>query len=75
MAKTSPVDEMTQQLDALSLKQLLEVRAKVDALIKEKSLLEKVIELVDEWINDESGYDEETYPHIEAALNQSRLSW
>ena len=53
---------------------LLEVRAKVDALIKEKSSLEKVIELVDEWINDESGYDEETYPQIQAALNQSRLS-
>jgi hypothetical protein len=34
--------------------------------------LKKFIELVDEWLTDESGYDEETYPQIEAALNQNR---
>ncbi|MEA5513916.1 hypothetical protein VB654_07685, partial [Nodularia sp. UHCC 0506] len=33
--------------------------------------LEKVIGLVDEWMADESGYDEETYPQIEVALNQN----
>ena len=36
--------------------------------------LEKVIELVDEWMADESGYDEQTYPQIETALNQNQLS-
>lgn len=36
--------------------------------------LEKIIALVDEWIADESGYDQETYPQIEAALNKNKLS-
>ncbi|MDZ8067860.1 MAG: hypothetical protein RMY64_19910 [Nostoc sp. DedQUE08] len=36
--------------------------------------LEKVIKLVDEWMADESGYDEQTYPQIETALNQNQLS-
>jgi hypothetical protein len=36
--------------------------------------LEQLIELVDEWMTDESGYDEEMYPQIQAALTQNRLS-
>ncbi|MFN6478476.1 hypothetical protein [Nostoc sp. DedQUE07] len=36
--------------------------------------LEKVIKLVDEWMANESGYDEQTYPQIETALNQNQLS-
>ncbi|MFM5981493.1 MAG: hypothetical protein ACKO9I_13205 [Sphaerospermopsis kisseleviana] len=36
--------------------------------------LEKIIALVDECIADESGYDQETYPQIEAALNKNKLS-
>jgi hypothetical protein len=36
--------------------------------------LEKLIELVDEWMADESGYDGQTYPQIETALNQNQLS-
>jgi hypothetical protein len=147
MPKTSSLDVIMQQLDALSLAELLKVRAKVDALIEGKSLplpnifsagsyqrttfvwsdkrdidigiplpaiipgsnikghiryaftlekiersklneyevvqiseleadkddsLKKVIGLVDEWMDDESGYDEETYPQIETALNQNR---
>lgn len=36
--------------------------------------LENVIELIDEWMADESGYDEQTYPQIETGLNQNRLS-
>jgi hypothetical protein len=40
----------------------------------EDETLEDAIKLVDEWMSDESGYDEETYPQIEAALNQNRLS-
>ncbi|AFY31298.1 hypothetical protein [Calothrix sp. PCC 7507] len=144
MPKTSQLDVIMQQLDNLSVEELLAVRAKVDALIegksslllkilsfgsytmpttvssdirdidvasvltseipgssirgllrsaiisgnlghnnlqayqvvqffklavKEDDSLEKVIELVDEWIADESGYDEEIYPQIETALN------
>ncbi len=118
MSKTSSINEFIQQLDTLSLEQLLEVREKVNALIKEKALesalypdarspivvlgqpgagkstllarllgaklpkdvdvedetLEDAIKLVEEWMSDESGYDEETYPQIDAALNQNRLS-
>ncbi|MBF2006022.1 MAG: hypothetical protein IGS49_11290 [Chlorogloeopsis fritschii C42_A2020_084] len=120
MPKTSSLDVIMQQLDALSLAELLKVRAKVNALIKGKSLplsnnfiagsyqrvtfvsndekdidisvilenirrsqlnedkvvqcseletkkddsLKKVIELVDEWMDDQSGYDEEAYPQL-----------
>ncbi|MBX9253735.1 hypothetical protein H1Q63_07185 [Desmonostoc muscorum CCALA 125] len=41
---------------------------------KGNDTLEKVRELVDEWMADESGYDEQTYPQIEAGLNQNRMS-
>jgi hypothetical protein len=37
--------------------------------------LEKLIKLVDEWMADESDYDQQTYPQIEAALNQNKLSF
>jgi len=33
--------------------------------------LKQAIALVDEWMNEESEYDEQTHPQIEAALNQS----
>ncbi|MEH2421765.1 MAG: hypothetical protein V7K48_12835 [Nostoc sp.] len=42
--------------------------------VKGDDTLEKVIELVDEWMADESGYDEQTYPQIETGLNQNRMS-
>ncbi|MBD2664148.1 hypothetical protein [Richelia sinica] len=122
MNKTLMIDVVMQQLEALSIEELLVVRAKVDALIHNKISsvyqnqsgigviptaicylgnaqpvssnnigmpfernvsspkqennysLEKIIELVDEWMADESNYDQETYPHIEAALNQKRVS-
>lgn len=32
--------------------------------------LDSMIELVDNWLQDDSGYDEEIYPLIEAALTQ-----
>ncbi|YAF96337.1 MAG: hypothetical protein AB3A66_01165 [Nodularia sp. CChRGM 3473] len=129
MDKTSSINVIMQQLDALSLAELLEIKARVDALVEEKfspfsqirqdfahrkynyltpttgilgsyhqmtfvssqtrdiditdfegfvepktngdDSLEKVIGLVDEWMADESRYDEETYPQIEAGLNQN----
>ncbi len=42
--------------------------------VKEDDSLEQIIELVDEWMTDESGYDEESYPQIQAGLTQNRLS-
>ena len=33
-----------------------------------------VLALLDEWSADESGYDEETWPKIKEALNESRRS-
>lgn len=150
MVKKPSLDVIIEQLNALSLPELLQVRAKVNALIEEKSLnasilssgsyqrmisvsgdnediditnplsgvissysiktrrktaditfindvdfskliayeiarisklkankddsLEKLIDLVDEWMDDESGYDEESYPQIETGLNQNHPS-
>ena len=34
----------------------------------------EAIELLDEWLADESGYDEETWPELKAALERDRLS-
>jgi predicted RNase H-like HicB family nuclease len=36
--------------------------------------VEDLIELVDEWMNEDSSYDEEVYPQIDAALKQNRVS-
>ena len=41
---------------------------------KESESLRELIGLVDEWMSDESGYDETTYPQIEAALQKNQLS-
>ena len=35
---------------------------------------ENVVRLLDEWMADESGYDEETWPELKAALERERLS-
>ena len=32
------------------------------------------IELLDKWLEDESGYDEETWPELKAALDRDRPS-
>ncbi|MHC5729385.1 MAG: hypothetical protein ACYTXY_35725 [Nostoc sp.] len=55
-------------LDEYQVVQFSELEAKGD------DSLENVIELIDEWMADESGYDEQTYPQIETGLNQNRLS-
>ncbi len=55
---------VTSKLDKYQLVlQFSESEAKVD------DTLEKVIGLVDEWMADKSGYDEQTYPEIETSLN------
>lgn len=34
----------------------------------------RAIALLDEWLADDSGYDEETWPELKAALDRDRLS-
>ncbi len=41
---------------------------------KNDESVEDLIEFVDEWMNEESSYDEEVYPRIYAALKQNRVS-
>ncbi|MEA5618570.1 hypothetical protein VB711_12085 [Cronbergia sp. UHCC 0137] len=96
MSKILQLDPIVQQLDSLSLEQLLEVRKIVDALVTVKfshlakiefhestnqlielennkdDSVEKILELVNEWMLDESGYDEKIYPQIQAALNHNQ---
>jgi hypothetical protein len=36
--------------------------------------IDAAIRLLDEWMADESGYDEETWPKLQAALEEDRLS-
>lgn len=35
---------------------------------------ESAIRLLEEWLADESGYDEETWPELKKALDENRLS-
>ncbi len=35
---------------------------------------EAALKLLDEWLKDESGYDEETWPELREALDRDRLS-
>jgi hypothetical protein len=111
MHKTSPFTIIDQQLESLTVKQLLELRVKVDEFIEKKILsesgnqgvishlsqeisplfaaiyiqlleqnnnknnsLERVKKLVEEWMEDESNYDQETYPQIEEGLRNNRFS-
>ncbi|CBN54392.1 MULTISPECIES: hypothetical protein [Kamptonema] len=34
--------------------------------------VQKTIDMLDEWMTDESGYDEETWPALKAALDKER---
>ncbi|WP_373525575.1 hypothetical protein [Nostoc sp.] len=64
----NPFSTWLRKLRQNQLAQFSESEAKVD------DTLEKVIGLVDEWMADESGYDEQTYSQIETSLNQDRMS-
>ncbi|MEH2451710.1 hypothetical protein [Nostoc sp.] len=65
---TSPLPTWLRALRQNQVAQFLESESKGD------DSLEKVMELVEEWMVDESGYDEQTYPQIETGLNQNRMS-
>ncbi|GAX36241.1 hypothetical protein [Nodularia sp. NIES-3585] len=67
MPKTSSfnVSSQTRDIDIADFEEFVEPKTNGD------DSLEKVIGLVDEWMTDESGYDEQTYPQIEVALNQN----
>ena len=47
---------------------------KASSLIKPltQEQIEKVIQLLDEWMADESGYDEETLPELQVAIDRQR---
>jgi len=47
---------------------------KVLSLIKplDQEHIEKAIQLLDEWMTDESGYDEQTWPELKEALERER---
>lgn len=111
MHDTSPLYLIEQQLELLTLKELIEIRVKVDELIEKKNIssngnheiishlskeispvfaaiyvqllerkdvkndsIENVNKLVSEWMQDESDYDEETYPLLEEGLKNNRFS-
>ncbi|BAZ14342.1 hypothetical protein NIES4071_61850 [Calothrix sp. NIES-4071] len=111
MHDTSPLYLIDQQLELLTLKELIEIRVKVDELIQKKNIssngnheiishlskqispvfaaiyvqlleekevkndsIENVNKLVSEWMQDESDYDEETYPLLEEGLKNNRFS-
>ena len=58
-----PIDKILQILRANSREQN-----------KTDESVEDLIALVDEWMNEDSFYDQEVYPRIEAALKQHRVS-
>ncbi|MBU7586409.1 MAG: hypothetical protein KAF91_26695 [Nostoc sp. TH1S01] len=95
MQQSSHIDYIMQNLETLTLAELLVLRAKADILIEEKyslriktkesqlfqflesqanqdKSLETVINLVNEWMADESDYDVETYSSIEPVLHRNQ---
>ncbi|MCP4105153.1 MAG: hypothetical protein GY749_06395 [Desulfobacteraceae bacterium] len=38
----------------------------------DRERIHKIIQLLDEWMADESGYDEDTWPELKKALNRER---
>ena len=49
-------------------------RASETSLPRNQGTPEAVLKLLDEWLQDESGYDEETWPELKKALDRDRLS-
>ncbi len=49
-----------------------EVGEKTSAVQQAKN--EAAVRLMKEWLKDESGYDEETWPRLKAAIEANRLS-
>lgn len=43
-------------------------------IVEAASSLEQVTELVDNWMDDESGYDQQAYPEIEVALTADEIT-
>jgi hypothetical protein len=41
---------------------------------RDQSKPEAALKLLEEWLQDESGYDEETWPELKEALERDRLS-
>ncbi len=47
-------------------------RIQINPAQKQKN--ESVIELLDEWLADESGYDEQVWPTVKKLIEENRLS-
>jgi hypothetical protein len=41
---------------------------------RNKKKSKAILALLDEWLQDESGYDEETWPELKLSLDRDRLS-
>jgi len=50
-------------------------KSKLDALTTQRAKNEAAIRLLEEWMADESGYDEETWPKVKKAVEENRLSY
>lgn len=48
--------------------------AEVHVELVQPSQCQAAINLIDEWLDDRSGYDEETWPGLKAGLDEQRLS-
>jgi len=70
ISNLNPVEAESQQIEFIG----LELEPGSQAVADRDDSVERAIALVDEWMNEESGYDEQTYPQIKSGLNQNRLS-
>lgn len=46
-----------------------------DEITDRRERYRKVAALIDEWSNEESGYDEEAWPRLKASIEENRLSY
>lgn len=74
MAKNLSTKSIISTSQEYAISSMPDVKVKNQPNVSDNSL-ENAINLVDEWMTDESGYDEEVYPEIENELNKKQVSF
>lgn len=74
MAKNLSTKSIIPTSQEYAISSMPDVKVKNQPNVSDNSL-ENAINLVDEWMTDESGYDEEVYPEIENELNKKQVSF
>ena len=65
---------MPRETQQIILDELIGPQMKTDAVREQRARNEPALSLLHEWLTDNSGYDENTWPVVRKALEENRLS-